>query len=258
MPTGKSDYFAKTLGKGIRVLNLFNEEKPAWNLTEIAETLDLNLTSAYRLVNTFIELGYLKRGGKSKMISLGPMAVALAHQLLHGFDPNRLIEPLVDDYHSRYGVSIDVALLHGDDLVQVCSRETSGTLTYRQETINRQLYCTGTGKAILATLPDQERERLLQRQSFTPLTEHTITTVKALYRELEETGKRGYARNNEEYIKGLIALAAPIKNISDGHPLGAVAFTSTTLESSLDDFESRFSAVILSLAEKLAEVAPNL
>jgi DNA-binding IclR family transcriptional regulator len=50
MPKVKRDDFAKTLEKGIRILNLFDTNHLGWSLTEIAEQMELNLTSVYRLV----------------------------------------------------------------------------------------------------------------------------------------------------------------------------------------------------------------
>ncbi len=258
MARNQQDYFAKTLDKGIRVLCLFDQDKPSWNLSEIADRLQINLTSVYRLVNTLIELGYLEKGEQSKTISLGPMAVALGNQLLHGYDPNRLIRPLIDECHSRYDISIDVEMFHSNHLVQIYSRESEGTLTYRQETVSEELYCIGTGKSVLAFLPPEEAERTIQQQSFTRRTEQTITSAETLRHELEGIRQRGYALTNEEYINGLIAIAAPILSRTNRQPLGAISFTTTTLEQSLERFDEKYATVLCELAKKLSEIIPDL
>lgn len=258
MTSSQPDYFAKTLEKGIRILNLFDENRPSWSLTEIAGETGLNMTSVYRLVNTFVELGYLRKGPHSKLLRLGPMAVALGNQMLHGFDSNRLIEPLVDEIHCQYNISIDVSLFHSNYLVQIYKRETSNTLTYRQDAVSELLYCTGTGKAMLAFLPEESQKELIRLQSFTRRTDNTITHLDDFYQELETVRRQGYARNNEEYIKGLIAIAAPILSQTSRQPLGAVSFTSTTLDHSLDDFEQRYAAVLCELVMKLSEVIPDV
>lgn len=252
------DYFAKTLEKGIRILNLFDENHPNWSLTEIAERMELNLTSVYRLVNTFVELGYLKKGPKSKLLHLGPMALALGHQLLRGFDTDRLIEPLVDEIHDRHNLSIDVCLFHSRSLVRIYKRETVNTLTYRQDAVSELLYCTGSGKSVLAFLPAERLAELAKVQSFVSRAARTITNVDDLYADLEQVRQRGYALNNEEYIKGLIAIAAPILSRSTGFPLGALSFTSTTLEQPLAEFEDNYAGVLCQLARKLSEVIPDL
>lgn len=256
MTKERDPYFAKTLEKGIRILNLFDEAKPTWSLTEIAERMQLNLTSVYRLVNTFVELGYLKKGSQSKILRLGPMAVALGNQLLQGFDSNRLIKPLVDEIHSQHNISIDVSLFHSGHLVQVYKKESPNTLTYRQDTVSQLLYCTGTGKSVLAFLPEHELQALLNEQPFTARTEKTITSQQGLYDELLQIRQKGYALNNEEYIKGLIAIAAPILNQTSRYPLGALSFTTTRLDHTLAQFEKKYAGTLCDLAKKLTKVLP--
>lgn len=257
MQQENKDYFAKTLEKGIRILTLFDENHANWSLTEIAEQLKFNMTSAYRLVNTFVELGYLKKDHQTKRLRLGPMSFVLGNRLLYGFETNKLIEPLVDEIHSRHNISIDVSLFHSRQLVKVYRRETSNTLTYRQDAVSEMLYCTASGKTVLAFLPAEKLNELIKIQSFTCRLENTITDVKVLHDDLERARQKGYALNNEEYIKGLIAIAAPILGRSTKYPLGAVSFTSTTLDHTLTGFAEQYADVVCDLAKRLSEVMPG-
>ncbi|MDF1526470.1 MAG: IclR family transcriptional regulator [bacterium] len=252
------DYYAKTLEKGLRILNLFDDRNSAWSLTEAAAKTGINLTSTYRLVNTFIKLGYLNKDNKSKLLRLGPMAVALGNRILSGFDFNRLIKPLVDEIHNKYHVSIDVSLFQSGLMVQIYNIETTTTLTYHQDVISDFLYFTATGKSVLANLPEDELEELINHQSFEIRTDQTIVNKEGLYADLVSVRERGYAINNEEYIKGLIAIGAPILNQNTGRPIGAISFTSTTLDHSLVEFEEKYSAILCDLARRLSGMTPNV
>ena len=53
------DYFSKTLEKGMRILDLFDEDHSRWSQKNIAEAMQLNTTSTCRLINTFVEMRYL-------------------------------------------------------------------------------------------------------------------------------------------------------------------------------------------------------
>ncbi|NCO53069.1 MAG: IclR family transcriptional regulator [Deltaproteobacteria bacterium] len=253
-----SDYFAKTLEKGLRVLALFDEDHSSWTLTAIAEKVEVNLTTAYRLVNTFLELGYFKKDPKTKLLSLGPMAIALGNRLLRGFDINKVVEPLVDEAHYKYRISIDVSLFHRFNLVQLYKKEDSNTLTYKQETVSEFFYCTAMGKAVLSCLDAAEQEDLVERQSFKKMAENTIIDKNILYRELAEIRKKGYATNNEEYIKGLIAIAAPILRRGNNTPLGAISFTTTILDQTLVEFEKNYALILCDLARKIARKICNI
>ena len=252
------DYFAKTLEKGMRILNLFDYGHSTWSLTAIAEKIGMNLTSTYRLANTFIEMGYLNKDPKTKLLRLGPMAVAMGNRILRGFDLNRMIEPVVAEIHHKYKVSIEVSLLQSNLMVQIYNIEETATLTYNQEAVSEYLYCTASGKAVLAYLPKAELEELASRQSFEKKTDRTISDKEGLYVDLDLVSKRGYAINDEEYIKGLIAIAAPILNQNTQRPLGSVTFTATTLKHSMAEFEQRYSAVLCALAQRLSGMIPQL
>jgi len=257
MNNRSDDYFAKTLEKGLRILNLFDEREPAWSQTAIAGKIGMNLTSTYRLVNTFIQLGYLTKDPRTKLLRLGPMAMVLGNRLIGGFDLGKLVKPVVDKIHEQYLISVEVSLLQNDFLVQIYKKEAANTLTYSQDIVSDSLYCTASGKSVLAAFSGPELDTMLARQSFTRRTEQTIVGKEDLLHELEQVSADGYARNDEEYIKGLIAIAAPIFTPNNTSPAGAVCFTTTTVNTLLENFEQNYSVILRDLAEKISALMPS-
>ena len=57
--------------------------------------------------------------------------------------------------------------------------------------------------------------------------------------------------------RSLTEIAAPILSRGTGYPLGAISFTSTTLDPTLAEFEDKYANVLCELARKLSEVIPN-
>ena len=253
MTKRSNDYFAKTLEKGIKILNLFDEKTPAWSQTAIASKIGLNMTSTYRLVNTFIEMGYLTKDPNTKQLRLGPMSAVLGNKLLSGFDLHELVRDTIDRACARYQVSVEFSLFQNDSLIQIYKRETLNTLTYHQDLISNSLYCTASGKAVLTALGQEQQSRMIKLQPFTLLTDRTIADEAALRRELADISNRGYATNDGEYIKGLIAIAAPVIS-GNGHSVGAVCFTSTTLQYEMKELEEQFAEPLDVLAKELAGV----
>jgi DNA-binding IclR family transcriptional regulator len=74
-------------------------------------------------------------------------------------------------------------------------------------------HCTGAGRAILAFLPEEELESLLQNMALNKFTENTVTDIKTFTRILRETRRRGYDVSKAEYDRHLTVVAAPIFNI---------------------------------------------
>lgn len=83
------------------------------------------------------------------------------------------------------------------------------------------LHTTGFGKSILAHLPEERVERILDRHGLPTVTPNTITDRERLLEELETVRERGYAYDDEERLEGLRCVAAPI--VVDGDVLGAVS-----------------------------------
>jgi IclR family pca regulon transcriptional regulator len=250
------DYFSTTLEKGIRILNFFDEDHSHWSQKSIAEAMQLNMTSTYRLINTFVELGYLVKDKKTKLISLGPMSVALGHRLLRAYDLRRLIAPLIEETSHKYNLSIDVALFVRNAMVLVCRCELPNTLTFHQPVSAQELYCTAIGKAVLAHLPAADLEAIIDSQSLLPRTQNTITERAQLLAHLAEVRQHGYSLNNEEYIRGLISIGAPIFNPATGKIVGGLSFDSTTVETSMSNLVEGFSEILTQLAKRVTAIMP--
>lgn len=74
----------------------------------------------------------------------------------------------------------------------------------------KPLHCNSAGKAILANLPPERRDAIIQRNGLAAVTDQTITDTDQLRRELEEIRKKGYSINLEEDVGGIHAVGAPV------------------------------------------------
>lgn len=256
--TGSSQYYSDTLEKGLRILTLFDRDKQELTLSEISRAIGINKTSVYRYVNTYCDLGYLRRDPRTKMIKLGPQALTLAHTFIKGSDVFDVIRPVVDEFHEQYQLHIDVAMIHGDSVFLVYRREARETLTFRSFTTTKGLHYLATGKAAMAFLPEDERVRWVERLDLVKKTEKTITDKQELLTELELTFKRGYSFNNEEFVPGLLAIGAPILNCHTSRVEGAVSFDTSTAVHSMESFEEKYAGVIKELADRISSALPDL
>jgi DNA-binding IclR family transcriptional regulator len=87
--------------------------------------------------------------------------------------------------------------------------------------IRMAMHTTSPGKAILAHLPGERVDAIVDRHGLYGMTEHTITTRETLAEELERVCERGYATDDEERLIGLRTVAAPVVDRS-GTVHGAV------------------------------------
>ena len=71
------------------------------------------------------------------------------------------------------------------------------------------------GKLLLAYLKEDELNFYLERVKLKKLTSNTITRQDKLKEELILIRQQGYAFDNEEYIRGVCCLAAPVRDYTN-------------------------------------------
>jgi len=255
--TPQNSYFSKSLEKGLKILALFNRDIPTLTQTEIAKMVGLNMTSTYRYINTLVEMGYLDKDDSTKLIRPSIFCLAFCNNLMGATDHRHLIKTIVDDIYSRYNMTIDVALCVDDNMMRIYHREAADTLTYSLPDFTRNcLHNTALGKAYLSSLSEQELSLKIEQLQLTAKTVHTIVNRETLHKELVKAKQRGYAMNMEEYLPGLIAIAAPLINPHNLQGIGAVSFDFSVFQRNAAEVEEQYGQIIVDLAAKISTTIP--
>ena len=254
MAKKKDTYFSTSLHKGLRVLSLFIEKQSPISQTEISKHLGLNMTSTYRYVNTLVCLGYLERESKSKRLKLGLQCMALGANFLKNFDSLEEIKSLVNSVPERYGMTIDVAFVVDNALMNVYRREAEDTLVFRLPSVSRAWHTTSLGKAYLSHISETALIEIIENIDLTPKTPNTIIEREDLLSELKKTKQRGYSRSNEEFLPGLITIGAPLINLETDYAVGAVSFDFSTIQFNLHEVERNYAEILKELAHSLSKV----
>ncbi len=254
MPASRDPYFSTTLEKGLSILRLFDRDHTRLTLSQVADRCRLNKTSAYRLVNTLVVLGYLSKNPKSKILRLGLASLTLGHNFLQGFELLQTAKPLIDETYRRSNVTVDSALFSEMSLFALYRREAPGTIFFRHPLVSQDLHARAMGKAALAGLPREERERALDAIDLKAHTPNTITDREVLEADLESVRARGFAVNNEEFFPGLVAIGAPLMNHRTGGVIGAVSFDFATVDRSLKEIVRLYTGILKKLAKELSGI----
>jgi len=248
-------YFSTSLEKGLRILALFNKERTSISQTEISQLLGLNMTSTYRYINTFVELGYLEKDKQTKHLRPGIQTMLLCTNLLQATDNLQWIRKEVDQVHEAHNITIDVGLINNENTVRIYHREAAETLTYNlPEVAVNCLHNTSTGKAYLLTLSDEELRATVERIPLTAKTKQTITNSDVLFDEIQRSKTRGYAMCREEFLPGLITIGAPLVGSNSGRCLGSVSFDFSILQNNFEEVEASYASLVVELARTLSEL----
>lgn len=190
-------------------------------ITDIADELALAKSTVHRHVKTLESRGLLVREGDVYRISTWFLDYGI-----HVRNRHRLYDvarPKVDELAAEtnekvwcvieeHGMGVHIYGAEGRHSVKTHAR--IGQRTY--------LHQFAAGKAILAHLPDDRIESILEDYGLAAQTDQTITERDALYDQLATIRDRGYAFNREESVIGVHAVGAPIRNES-GTAIGAIS-----------------------------------
>ena len=249
-------YFCTTIEKGLKILNCFRKDRMMLSLKEISQELGIDRTSAYRYVNTLVQLGYVWKDPLTKLLRLGPMALTLSNTIASSSDMMQTIKPLLDETLETYTGSIDCGILEGHIIHRVYQKAHKEILIKNVPHIETALHCSALGKITLAFLPESRMLAIVNHLDFVKKTKYSITDKKRLLEDLEISRKKGYAINNQEYIMGAISIAAPIVNSGTNIAFGATSLGFTSIEHAKTEIERDYAGVVCGLAKKISRLIP--
>jgi IclR family KDG regulon transcriptional repressor len=212
-----SKYEVSTLKKGLQILDLLKGSR-SLTLTEISEMLQLNKTTAFRLLNTLEDMSYIQKRGK--YFELNSEIFLSANERKTSIDWTALRSPY------RLGMSVEesvyIGTLDGTDLVVRQMINPPFKEPFNQEIGNRSpSHHSALGKVILAHLKPNEQKETFSLLSFTQATDHTFVDQELFLYHLDVIKKQGFAIDDEERFLGVRCIAAPV--FRDNQIIAAVA-----------------------------------
>lgn len=205
-PTSK----VKSLAKALRVLECFANDKPELGVTEIGRMLGLQKSSVHNIVSTYEDLGYLQQNQETGKYYLGVKLLQFSYIINNHMGLRKFFLPYLQEIANKVNEAVYFGIPHNGDVLYIENLTPSSSITARNILgEHAPMYCTGLGKAMLAFLPEEEQEKALDRPLI-PFTENTITTREALYADLAEIRRRGYAIDNMEHEYGVSCVAIPV------------------------------------------------
>ena len=252
----QSPLFNSSLEKGLAVIRSFSASRRHMNLPEIAEAAGITRSAAQRFAFTLAALGYLRKDPKTKRYSLTPRCLDLGLGYLQA---NWLIDhanPFLLDLNRKCGETVNLSDPEGTDMVLV-ARFPSHKYIAIHMPLGRRLpmFCTASGRAYLSALPEDEAEELLGRCSPQAFTPNTITDMRTIRKLVAAARRDGYAWANEEYFRGDINVAAPVRD-AKGRALGAINVSLPTSRWTLDAGRERIAPMLLETVRAIVTAPP--
>lgn len=221
MSSSPSRLTIDSLGRGIDLLEIL-AGRDAVKLAELPELLSTSRATAFRLLKTLQDRGYVEHDPAESVYRLGSAA-----QLLAGRSETRSLiraaQPALRELAAQTGETVNLALMRAAHLEYV--EIVDGRHALRMSASLGQdvpMHSTALGKATLAAVPTERQRALMGPEPWTAYTPMTRTSWEALRPEVRRAAKRGWAEDVEEMDEGAICVGAAILSPA-GDPVGGIS-----------------------------------
>jgi DNA-binding IclR family transcriptional regulator len=205
-----------TLEKAFRIIeDIVANQQSGVLFSEITFHLELPKSSTHRILNRLVRMGYLIFDQNTKRYRGSLRLSKLGAAVIENTDLRDLIIPFLQRLHQATGHICNLGIIsegRGIYLHKIEPKSYSIRL-YSEIGKDFPLHCTGMGKVLLAFMEPAQRKKILSG-ILASYTENTMTDAKALLRELREVKKCDYAIDREEITRGIMCVAAPVRDMN--------------------------------------------
>ena len=185
-------------------------------LMEISTELGLHKSTVHRLLMSLIYMGYAKQDETTQKYMLSYKIVSMAGKILERTDILQIAKPYMERLSDISGEAVHLVQREGNNILYIYKIEAKvGTIRMVSHVgMVHPMYCSGVGKAIMATLPEKEVKQIWNESIIEKKTDKTITDIDEMMQVLEEVRKNGYALDDEENEEGVRCIAACLHGYS--------------------------------------------
>jgi IclR family transcriptional regulator, pca regulon regulatory protein len=256
MPHDDSAASSQSLERGLAILAAFTPDRPALGISELAQQLGLTRSTTHRYVATLARLGYLNQEESTRKYRLGIRALDLGFTVLGSLELRDIAAPHLQRLTATTGHTSNLAIRDDTDVILIDrNRGRPGRYHHLEFTLHVgsriPSYCSATGKALLAFLPQPELNALLDRIEFLPRGPRSVGGRAALMTELSQVRRTGIAINDEELESGLRSIAAPIRSRA-GAVVAAVNLAIPWSPVAMSELADQFGPVLQATARQIS------
>lgn len=215
-------------------------------VTELAASLGRSKSTAHNYLRSLEENGYVTNEDGTYYI--GTQILEYGDYARRRHDIYQIAKPEVDQLAKETGELTNLVIEeHGLGVYLYRGRGADAVNVQAHVGASAHLHCTAVGKAILAHLPRQRTEEIVDTHGLPAHTSETITDPDVLFAELDEIRDRGLAFDREERLEGLQCIASPIRSTS-GRVLGSISISAPTHRTRDEGFMDEMSTRIKDVA----------
>jgi IclR family KDG regulon transcriptional repressor len=208
--SSKSTNRSSTALKALKVLEAVAASSQPVSVSEVAQRVDIDGSTAYRMLRTLVDAGYVVQDEISKRYRLSYKVVSLSRNLLAENKVTRLIHERLEQITAETCETLHLSVLDGNETVLILQVKGTQLVTVDFQIGDRvPLHCTSIGKVLLAFQDVQYIEEIIAA-GLPKMASSTITDPDELRKELQRIRSQGYATDDREFSDNMRCVAVPI------------------------------------------------
>lgn len=234
----------KILEKSMRLLESVANHAEGISLTALCNEVDIPKGSAHSLLNTLVNMNYLRRDPRTLLYYLNLRTFEIGARYIENNTYFRYTRDVLERLVAATGQSAHMAVLDGTDVMYIHKVDCSHAIRM-VSIVGRRIpaHATAIGKALLADLSDDQIRELYRDRPLSRMTSNTIDNLDALLAQLARTRVLGYAQEREESTIGLECVGVAV-----GRP-GTANHTAISLSVPVDPARRSMEAYIKPILE---------
>ncbi len=219
----------QSVERAMRVLDHIAAAPGPVQAKQISRALGLTLPTTFHLLTTLVNGGYLVHLAGEKAYAVGHRVDDLARGLHRQIAAPPEVQRVSSVVHLEAQAASYYDALRDAQMIVAHVNECPVHPRIRPLAVgfHQVPHATAFGKLMLATMPVDDRETLLEHTGTPSVTAGTVTDRGLLTRQLRQVHSTGLAIEVDEFQDGLSCLAAPVTDAA-GRFVGAVAVSMPT------------------------------
>lgn len=202
----------QSVQRALDLLEVFLVHGPEIGLSQIAELLNMNKATAYRLLSTLEERGFVRRSHGSRKYTLGVKVFELGYYFQSQLEMRQVGLPYLKEMVDHTKESGFLCVREGDEALCVERVESQREVNIFSLRVGgkQPLHCGGAPRALLADWDPAELAEYAERTGLPSFTTQTIQRLDQLLEDVEQTRLQGYVVSMNDVVMGIAAVGAPV------------------------------------------------
>lgn len=246
--------YVQSLARGLDVIRAFTRNHSSMTLSEVSREAGVTRAAARRLLLTLVKEGYAETDGK--YFTLRPRVLELGYSYLSSVPFSEVAQPIMSEVVNKTQESCSAGVLDGTEMVFVARVQIERIMTVGLSVGSRlPAYCGSMGRILLASLPKERLEEVLENTTIERRTPYTVRNMVELREAIDLARLQGWAIIDQEMEVGLRSIAVPIRS-RNGETIAALNIAVHAGRVSLEEIKERLLPPLLDASFKISERLP--